>query len=115
MVLKPSSRYGERFGKQMKCVGLLVVEKTWLMCPDKATVGFPSATAKFKCLKTYGSQFLEFWLKGWLLNHYLGMGNGLQKEWSGFYGENCTFVTFHGSRVHPNLVNFWYFGLVLAM
>jgi hypothetical protein len=35
MVLKPSPKYGERFGKQLGCVGLLVVEKTWLMCPDK--------------------------------------------------------------------------------
>ena len=31
MVLKPSPRYGERFGKRIKCVALLVVKKTWLM------------------------------------------------------------------------------------
>ena len=42
IVLKPPARYGERFGKRIKCVALLVVKKTWLMCPDKATVGCPS-------------------------------------------------------------------------
>jgi hypothetical protein len=31
MVLKPSARYGERFGKRMKCVALLVVKKSRLM------------------------------------------------------------------------------------
>jgi hypothetical protein len=36
VVVKAPCKYGERFGKQMKCVGLLVVKKTWLMRPDKA-------------------------------------------------------------------------------
>ncbi len=31
MVVKPSAEYGERFGKRIKCVALLVVKKTWLM------------------------------------------------------------------------------------
>ena len=84
------------------------------MCPDKATVR-SYRNRKFNCLKTHGGQFLEFRLKQLLVKLLLGMGNDLQKEWCGLYGENCAFVTFHGSCVHPNLVNFWYFGLVLAM
>ena len=34
MVVKSSAWYGERFGKRIKRVALLVVKKTWLMCPD---------------------------------------------------------------------------------
>jgi hypothetical protein len=60
MVVKPSARYGERFGKQMKCVGLLVVERTWLMCPDKATVGCPSATANSSVSRPMGVSFWSF-------------------------------------------------------
>ena len=42
MVVKQSAKYEKRFGKRIKCVALLVVKKTWLMCPDKATVGCPT-------------------------------------------------------------------------
>jgi hypothetical protein len=81
MVVKPSARYGEGFCKGIKSVGLLVVKKTWLMCPDKAAVRCPSATAS-KCVKIHKNQFLDFWLKQWLLNHCPGMGNDLAKELS---------------------------------
>jgi hypothetical protein len=61
MVLKPPPRYGERFGKRMECNGLLVVQKTSLMCPYKATVRCVSATASSSALiKTHRSQFLSF-------------------------------------------------------
>jgi len=61
MALKPSPKYGERFGKQIGCVALLVVEKTWLMRPDKATVGCPSATASSSALRSTG---VRFWTSG---------------------------------------------------
>ena len=81
MVVKPLAKYVERFGKRMKCIASLVVKKTWLMCPDKATVGCPSAS-KFKCVKVHKNQFLDFWVKQWFLNHQIGMGNDLAKELS---------------------------------
>ena len=61
MVVKPLPRYGERFGKRIKCVGLLVVKKTWLMRPDKAAVRCPSATAS-----SSASRFtkISFWTFG---------------------------------------------------
>jgi hypothetical protein len=34
------------------------------------------------------------------------MGNDLQKEWSGFYEENCTSVTFHVGHWTPQLGQF---------
>ena len=61
MVVKPSDRYVERFGKRIKCVALLVVKKTWLMCPDKATVGCPSATANSSASR---STKISFWTFG---------------------------------------------------
>jgi hypothetical protein len=57
MVVKPSAKYGKRFGKRIKCVALLVVKKTWLMCPDKATVRCPSATASSNGLDPQKSVF----------------------------------------------------------
>ena len=61
MVVKPSARYGERFGKRIKCVALLVVKKTWCMCPDKATAGCPSATASSSASR---STKISFWTFG---------------------------------------------------
>ena len=61
MVFKPSARYGERFGNRVKFVALLVVKKTWLMCPDKATVRCPSATASSTALRP---MVVSFWNLG---------------------------------------------------
>jgi hypothetical protein len=61
MVLKPPLRYGERFGKRMERDGLLVVKKTSLMCPDKATVRCVSATASSSALRSMG---VSFWSLG---------------------------------------------------
>ena len=44
-VAKAHPKYGERFAKSLEWFGLLVVKKTWLMCPYKVTVRRPSATA----------------------------------------------------------------------
>ena len=60
MVFKPSPRYGERFAKRMKCVALLVVKKTLLLCPDKATVGCPGATANSSVSRPMGVNFWSF-------------------------------------------------------
>ena len=60
MVVKPAPRYGERFGKRTECVGSLVVKKTWLMCPDKATVRCVSATASSSALRPMGVSFWSF-------------------------------------------------------
>ena len=60
MVLKSSPRYGKRYGKQMECVGMLVVKKTWLMCPDKATAGCPGATAYSSVSRPMGVSFWSF-------------------------------------------------------
>ena len=60
MVFKPSYRYEKRFGKRIKCAALLVVKKTWLMCPDKATVGCPSANASSSALRSTGVSFWTF-------------------------------------------------------
>ena len=60
MVVKPSATYGERFGTRVKCVALLVVKKAWLMCPDKVTVGCPSATAISSALRSTGVSFWTF-------------------------------------------------------
>ena len=38
MVVKAPSKYGERFATSLEWFGLLVVKKTWLMCPFKVTV-----------------------------------------------------------------------------
>jgi len=61
MVFKPSAKYGKRFGKRIKCVALFVVKKTWLMCPDKATVRCPSATASSTALRP---MVVSFWSLG---------------------------------------------------
>ena len=61
MVLKPPPRYGERFGKRMECDSLLVVQKTWLMCPDKATVRRPGETASSSASRPMG---VSFWSLG---------------------------------------------------
>jgi hypothetical protein len=50
MVVKPAPRYGQQFGKRTERVGSLVV-KTWLLCPDKATVRYVSATASSNAFK----------------------------------------------------------------
>ena len=60
MVVKPSPRNGKRYGKQMECVGMLVVKKTWLMCPDKATAGCPGATAYSSVSRPMGVSFWSF-------------------------------------------------------
>ena len=60
MVVKPAPRYGERFGERTGCVGLLVVKKTWLMCPDKATVRCVGATANSSVLRPMGVSFWTF-------------------------------------------------------
>ena len=57
MAVTPPPRYGERFAKQMECFGLLVVKKTWLMCPYKATVRRPSATSSSSALRPMESIF----------------------------------------------------------
>ena len=45
MVVKAPPRYGERFATSLEWFGLLVVKKTWLMCPFKVTVRYVSALA----------------------------------------------------------------------
>ena len=60
MDFKAPSRYVERFAKGLECFGLLVVKKTWLMCPDKATVGCTSATASSSASRPTGVSFWTF-------------------------------------------------------
>jgi len=50
MVVKEPPKYGERFSKSLAYFGLLVVKKTWLMCPCKATIRRPGATASSSVL-----------------------------------------------------------------
>ena len=61
MVCAAPPKYGEQFGKRMEFFGLLVVKKTRLMCPDKATVRRPSATASSSALRPMG---VSFWSLG---------------------------------------------------
>jgi hypothetical protein len=60
MVVKPAPRYGQRFGKRTERVGSLVVKKTWLLCPDKATVRYVSATASSSALRPMEVSFWSF-------------------------------------------------------
>ena len=52
MVVKAPHKYGERIANLLEWFGLLVVKKSWLMCPYKVTVDRPSETASSP-LKTF--------------------------------------------------------------
>jgi hypothetical protein len=60
MVVKPSARYGERFGKRIKCVGLLVVKKTWLMYRWTVAVSCVSPLASSCYIRPTGGSFWRF-------------------------------------------------------
>ena len=52
MVFEASFKYGDRFAKRLKWFGLLVVEKTWLMCRWTVVVSC-EVTCEFKLHKTH--------------------------------------------------------------
>ena len=54
MVVKAPPKYGERFATSLEWFGLLVVKKTWLMCPFKVTVRCVSTTAGSSELRPTG-------------------------------------------------------------
>jgi hypothetical protein len=60
MVVKPSLKCGDRFAKRLKWFGLLVVEKTWLMCRWKVAVSCFSLLASSCYIRPTGGSFWRF-------------------------------------------------------